>query len=48
MGILYLATKFEFDRYTNNGDLSSTEKKLVTQTHTQTHRLKLILSPNRI
>ena len=47
MGILYLSTKFEFDRTTNNGNLLSdrnywkhrqTDRQTDTQTDGQTHR----------
>ena len=52
MGILYLSTKFEHDRSTNNGNLLSDRNqwKHKTDTHRDrhTHRLNLILSPYRI
>ena len=38
MGILYLSTKFELDRFTNNGDLLSDRKKTGNiNTHTDKH-----------
>ena len=46
--MLYLATKCELDRYTNNGDIWSnnwidTQTHTHTHTHTHLHRLNLIL-----
>ena len=35
MGICYLSTKFEFDRFTDNGDLLMDRKRL--EKHTTTH-----------
>ena len=39
VGILYLSTKFELDRLTNNGDLSSIIRQESLETQTDTHLL---------
>ena len=46
VGFLYLAAKFELDRFTNNGDLILTGFSGKTVGHT--HRLNLTLSPYNI